>query len=465
MHKPIPYTRELRLRLVDNAIVDTHDIVIPDTEGVLVSIGSSQHTLPASLMKHLAFFEFNHSWVTLEVIESLSFHKTTTKLLSSQRGVYCKHSEPIYYLPGYRIVPNYPRYAISSSGALLDTVTNAIVSVDITVLGYLDAYIYNPAVSANRNTKHHRLVALAWVDYVDLNNTPIVNHLDGNKCNNDHTNLEWCNSLRNNAHARELGLVSDEIPMKVRDKLTGEITHFKSVAEMSRELNMKHVIGKGYTKKLPGYLYKRRYEIKFEDDTGPWFYADPRVDTSFIGKTIFILEVENTLTGITKLYNRRRPLAELYPGAKTAKGIEEYVANVRKAYPMLKVKLTRFGVRGPYIVKCTATGEITSVCSIPAIAKITGVNRNTLRTNLFYGNRYSYNGYIVKCQWDTAPDSDYVPYTNTHIRVEVTDLGTGVTTMYNSIRHCSREVGVVSSTVAYRAKMNGVWNNLKFRSV
>lgn len=53
----------------------------------------------------------------------------------------------------------------------------------------------------------HRVVALKFLDRVDGKN--YVNHIDGNKSNNDVSNLEWCTHSYNVQHAYDTGLVGN----------------------------------------------------------------------------------------------------------------------------------------------------------------------------------------------------------------------------------------------------------------
>lgn len=53
--------------------------------------------------------------------------------------------------------------------------------------------------SKGKNKKVHRLVMLAFTDRHDP--SLIVNHIDGNKCNNRLDNLEWCTHKENISHA------------------------------------------------------------------------------------------------------------------------------------------------------------------------------------------------------------------------------------------------------------------------
>lgn len=70
--------------------------------------------------------------------------------------------------------------------------------------GYLE-------VSAKKNGKRikhlvHRLVGMAWISGYSEELT--INHIDGNKLNNSHDNLEWVSLARNTQHQWETGLVN-----------------------------------------------------------------------------------------------------------------------------------------------------------------------------------------------------------------------------------------------------------------
>lgn len=70
------------------------------------------------------------------------------------------------------------------------------------VCGYLRLVL-----SKNNKSKGfyvHRLVAISFIN--NKHNKKEVNHIDGNKKNNNYLNLEWCTSLENTIHAEKNNL-------------------------------------------------------------------------------------------------------------------------------------------------------------------------------------------------------------------------------------------------------------------
>lgn len=99
-------------------------------------------------------------------------------------------------------IQDYLCYDVSDGGEVKNTNTNSYLKKQINNSGY-----YRVELSkAGRSKKLfvHRLVALAFIP--NIKNLPQVNHKDGDKLNNNVSNLEWVTASNNKKHSfRVLG--------------------------------------------------------------------------------------------------------------------------------------------------------------------------------------------------------------------------------------------------------------------
>lgn len=97
----------------------------------------------------------------------------------------------------FKVIPEYPNYACSQNGDMINIKTGRILSKSINQKGYVQHCI---SINGKRKVVFpHRFVAELFVDNPENKN--FVNHIDGNPQNNNYKNLEWCTNSENILHA------------------------------------------------------------------------------------------------------------------------------------------------------------------------------------------------------------------------------------------------------------------------
>lgn len=154
------------------------------------------------------------------------------------------------------IINEFNNYAISNYGRLKNVKKDKILTPVKNKKGYME-YTF-----CQNNTKKtfriHRLVAYYFIKNVYLK--PYINHIDGDKTNNNVENLEWCTAKENDEHARTTGLKTQEKPIIATNTITNEVMVFKSITEAGALLG----INKGTIVKVLKGKRNKTHNYKFK---------------------------------------------------------------------------------------------------------------------------------------------------------------------------------------------------------
>lgn len=140
----------------------------------------------------------------------------------------------------FKTIENYSKYKISNMGNIINN-KNKLLKTENNI--YCKISLYNN-YGIRKNLTLHRLLAINFIP--NPNNYKCVNHIDGNKLNNDLSNLEWCTHSENTKHAYKIGLNNFTLEnknkiikansRKVIDTNTNII--YNSIKEAAKDLNM-----------------------------------------------------------------------------------------------------------------------------------------------------------------------------------------------------------------------------------
>lgn len=192
--------------LVSKTLINstTNELIEPDENGLYnLVIGSTKFKrdinwlILFSILKPELPMEFNDRYDNIEFVK----HKPVFK-----RRFYVPYTivfkEPLHVeLNGeeYRLVPRYPKVAISKYGRLYNFISGSFPKCSYGGNRDYLYYIVRDTMIDNKRLTigMHRLVAMAWIPNDDWHNKNIVDHIDGDKYNNSVNNLQWVSASEN----------------------------------------------------------------------------------------------------------------------------------------------------------------------------------------------------------------------------------------------------------------------------
>ena len=123
-------------------------------------------------------------------------------------------------------------YSVSTEGEVRNDTTNYILSQSSQQDYKFVGLIIN---GKQKRMRVHRMVALAFIDNPE--NKPYVNHINGNRSDNNVENLEWVAPSENIQHAVNTGLFkSGRTRAVIQYNLNGEqMATFESASEAARQ--------------------------------------------------------------------------------------------------------------------------------------------------------------------------------------------------------------------------------------
>lgn len=196
----------------------------------------------------------------------------------------------------------FPRYAITTDGLVMNTESGEMLSGSVNPDGYHNFRLTNPLGVVITVGRHRLLAATFKHPGVDIDNM-VVNHLNGIKGNDYLDNLEWTTYQGNMEHAGLHGLTSKCIPVQIRNVDNGQVTFYPSAKAASEAMGVTkdailYRLRIGMTRVFPERLQYRPNLGDF-----PWYIPENVEMELLVNSTLKPVSIKNIITGNVLTFN------------------------------------------------------------------------------------------------------------------------------------------------------------------
>ena len=401
-----------------------------------------------SLIAHFEMYLPEPSLKALMNVEFCSTNITFLKTISGKQPVFkrpvtIKHNETTY-----RVVPAYPRYAVSCDGVVIEVSSrrqlNVIYEKKVStekVFLYPSVHIYTPDTSGYKYIPVHRLVAMSWVKCPnsDFVGNPIVNHKDGDKMNYRSYNLEWCSFRENADHAINTGLRQDNVKCKIRNFETGEVITFSSLGKAAEFMGVPYRLSIAHvTTNRKAKLFGDKYEVKLEKDDSPWFYETHK-EKAKLGR--YVIEAR-TSDGNTEYFFDTRDFIKRY-SLWNCSGVERLLNKAKELNPSMSFSVTDNFKCGPFQVYDVKNNKVLEVETISEASRITNVPKYFIKYCLKKNETFVKQGFCFRQKTERPWNTDFVNKDEIRDKpVVAINQTTKEVKNFKSIRDAARQIGI-----------------------